>query len=131
MMTDPIADLLNRIRNALMAGHETAQMPHSRIREEIVRILKDEGYLIGYSLVEHEPVGFIKVILKYQHDRSPTITRLKRISKPGRRVYTGKDEIPSVLGGLGITILSTSRGVMTGNAARDQGVGGEVLCEVY
>ncbi len=131
MMTDPIADLLNRIRNALMAGHETAQMPYSRIREEIVRILKDEGYLIGYSLVEHEPVGFIKVILKYQHDRSPTITRLKRISKPGRRVYTGKDEIPSVLGGLGITILSTSRGVMTGNAARDQGVGGEVLCEVY
>ena len=71
MMTDPIADLLNRIRNALMAGHETAQMPYSRIREEIVRILKDEGYLIGYSLVEHEPVGFIKVILKYQHDRFP------------------------------------------------------------
>lgn len=131
MMTDPIADLLNRIRNALMAGHETAEVPHSKIREEIVRILKNEGYLIGYSLVEQEPINQIRVILKYQPDRSPTISRLRRISKPGRRVYAGRNEIPSVLGGLGINIVSTSRGVMTGRAARDQGVGGEILCEVY
>ena len=131
MMTDPIADLLNRIRNALMAGHEKAEVPHSKIREEIVRILKDEGYVIGYSMVEQEPQNRIRVILKYQPDRSPTITRLRRISKPGRRVYAGRNEIPSVLGGLGINIVSTSRGVMTGRAARDQGVGGEILCEVY
>lgn len=131
MMTDPIADLLNRIRNALMAGHERADVPHSKIREEIVRILKNEGYLVGYSLVEQEPINQIRVILKYQPDRSPTIRRLRRISKPGRRVYAGSNEIPSVLGGLGINIVSTSRGVMTGSTARDQGVGGEILCEVY
>ena len=130
-MTDPIADLLSRIRNALMAGHETAEVPHSKIREELVRILKDEGYVIGYSLVEQEPINRIRVILKYQPDRSPTIKRLRRISKPGRRVYAGRNEIPSVLGGLGINIVTTSRGVMTGSAARDQGVGGEILCEVY
>ena len=131
MMTDPIADLLTRIRNALMSGHETTEMPYSKIREEIVRIMKKEGYLVGYTLVEEKPVSRIKVLLKYQSDRSPTITKLSRVSKPGRRVYAGKDEIPAVLGGLGITILSTSRGVMTGKTARDKGVGGEILCEVY
>ncbi len=131
MMTDPIADLLTRIRNALMSGHETTEMPYSKIREEIVRIMKEEGYLVGYTLVEEKPVSRIKVLLKYQRDRSPTITKLSRVSKPGRRVYAGKDEIPAVLGGLGITILSTSRGVMTGKTARDKGVGGEILCEVY
>ena len=131
MMTDPIADLLTRIRNALMSGHETAEMPYSKILEEIVRIMKEEGYLVGYTLVEEKPVNRIKVLLKYQRDRSPTITKLSRVSKPGRRVYAGKDEIPAVLGGLGITILSTSRGVMTGKTARDKGVGGEILCEVY
>ena len=131
MMTDPIADLLTRIRNALMAAHETAEIPHSKIREEIVRIMKEEGYLVGYTLVEEKPVSRIKVLLKYQRDRSPAITKLSRVSKPGRRVYAGKDEIPAVLGGLGITILSTSSGVMTGKAARDKGVGGEILCEVY
>ena len=131
MMTDPIADLLTRIRNALMSGHETTEMPYSKIREEIVRIMKEEGYLVGYTLVEEKPVSRIKVLLKYQRNRSPTITKLSRVSKPGRRVYAGKDEIPAVLGGLGITILSTSRGVMTGKTARDKGVGGEILCEVY
>ena len=131
MMTDPIADLLTRIRNALMSGHETTEMPYSKIREEIVRIMKEEGYLVGYTLVEEKPVSRIKVLLKYQRDRSPTITKLSRVSKPGRRIYAGKDEIPAVLGGLGITILSTSRGVMTGKTARDKGVGGEILCEVY
>ena len=131
MMTDPIADLLTRIRNALMSGHETTEMPYSKILEEIVRIMKEEGYLIGYTLVEEKPVNRMKVLLKYQRDRSPTITKLSRVSKPGRRIYAGKDEIPAVLGGLGITILSTSRGVMTGKTARDKGVGGEILCEVY
>ena len=131
MMTDPIADLLTRIRNALMAGHETAEIPHSKIREEIVRIMKEEGYLVGYTLVEEKPVRRIKVLLKYQRNRSPAITKLSRVSKPGRRVYAGKDEIPAVLEGLGITILSTSRGLMTGKAAREKGVGGEILCEVY
>ena len=131
MMTDPIADLLTRIRNALMSGHETTEMPYSKIREEIVRIMKKEGYLVGYTLVEEKPVSRIKVLLKYQRDRSPTITKLSRVSKPGRRVYAGKDEIPVVLGGLGITILSTSKGVMTGKTARDKGIGGEILCEVY
>ena len=131
MMTDPIADLLTRIRNALMSGHETTEMPYSKIREAIVRIMKEEGYLVGYTLVEEKPVSRIKVLLKYQRDRSPTITKLSRVSKPGRRIYAGKDEIPAVLGGLGITILSTSRGVMTGKTARDKGVGGEILCEVY
>ncbi len=131
MMTDPIADLLTRLRNALMAGHEITEMPYSKIREEIVRIMKEEGYLVGYTLIEDKPVGRIKVLLKYQRDRSPAITKISRVSKPGRRVYAGKDEIPSVLGGLGITILSTSRGLMTGKAARGKGVGGEILCEVY
>ena len=131
MMTDPIADLLTRLRNALMAGHEIAEMPYSKIREEMVRIMKEEGYLVGYTLVEDKPVGRIKVLLKYQRDRSPAITKISRVSKPGRRVYAGKDEIPSVLGGLGITILSTSSGLMTGKTARGKGVGGEILCEVY
>ena len=130
-MTDPIADLLTRLRNALMAGHEITEMPYSKIREEIVRIMKEEGYLVGYTLIEDKPVGRIKVLLKYQPDRSPAITKISRVSKPGRRVYAGKDEIPSVLGGLGITILSTSSGLMTGKAARSKGVGGEILCEVY
>ena len=131
MMTDPIADLLTRLRNALMAGHEIAEMPYSKIREQMVRIMKEEGYLVGYTLVEDKPVGRIKVLLKYQRDRSPAITKISRVSKPGRRVYAGKDEIPSVLGGLGITILSTSSGLMTGKSARSKGVGGEILCEVY
>ena len=131
MMTDPIADLLNRIRNALMARHKTTEVPYSKIREEIVRILKEEGYLLGYTLVEQQPVNLIRVILKYQHDSSPVITKLRRISKPGRRVYEGCSGIPSVLGGMGINIVSTSKGVMTGKAARDQGFGGEILCEIY
>ena len=131
MMTDPIADLLTRIRNALMAAHETTEIPYSKIREEVVRIMKEEGYLVGYTLVEEKPVSRIKVLLKYQPDRSPAITKLQRVSKPGRRVYAGKDEIPAVLGGMGITILSTSSGVMTGKAAQGKGVGGEILCEVY
>ena len=132
MTTDPIADMLTRIRNGLMADHDSVEIPHSRIREELSRILKEQGYVSGYSVVEGEPSSTIKVILKYEgSNRDPIIQRLRRISKPGRRVYVGSNEIPSVLGGLGITVLSTSSGVMTGSEARKAGVGGEILCEVY
>ena len=132
MTTDPIADMLTRIRNGLMAAHDSVEIPHSRIREELSRILKEQGYVSGYSVVEGEPSSTIKVILKYEgSNRDPIIQRLRRISKPGRRVYVGSNEIPSVLGGLGITVLSTSSGVMTGSEARKAGVGGEILCEVY
>ena len=129
---DPIADMLTRIRNGLMADHDSVEIPHSRIREELSRILKEQGYVSGYSVVEGEPSSTIKVILKYEgSNRDPIIQSLRRISKPGRRVYVGSNEIPSVLGGLGITVLSTSSGVMTGSEARKAGVGGEILCEVY
>ncbi len=132
MTTDPIADMLTRIRNGLMADHDSVEIPHSRIREELSRILKEQGYVSGYSVVEGEPSSTIKVILKYEgSNRDPIIQSLRRISKPGRRVYVGSNEIPSVLGGLGITVLSTSSGVMTGSEARKAGVGGEILCEVY
>ena len=132
MTTDPIADMLTRIRNGLMADHDSVEIPHSRIREELSRILKEQGYVSGYSVVEGEPSSTIKVILKYEgSNRDPIIQSLRRISKPGRRVYVGSNEIPSVLGGLGITVLSTSSGVLTGSEARKAGVGGEILCEVY
>ena len=132
MTTDPIADMLTRIRNGLMADHDSVEIPHSRIREELSRILKEQGYVSGYSVVEGEPSSTIKVILKYEgSNRDPIIQSLRRISKPGRRVYVGSNEIPSVLGGLGITVLSTSSGVMTGSEARKAGAGGEILCEVY
>lgn len=131
MTTDPIADMLTRIRNGLMADHDSVEIPHSRIREELSRILKEQGYVSGYSVVEGKPSSAIKVILKYEgSNRDPIIQSLRRISKPGRRVYVGSNEIPSVLGGLGITVLSTSSGVMTGSEARKAGVGGELLCEV-
>jgi small subunit ribosomal protein S8 len=132
MTTDPIADMLTRIRNGLMAEHNSVEIPHSRIREELSRILKEQGYVSGYSVAEGKPSSTIKVILKYEGpNREPIIQSLRRISKPGRRVYVGSGEIPFVLGGLGITVLSTSNGVMTGSEARKAGVGGEILCEVY
>ena len=131
-MTDPIADLLTRIRNAQMALHETLEIPHSRMKESIVRVLADEGYIAGYKIDETNPAfKTISVALKYMDDRAPVIRRMTRVSKPGRRVYVGKNDIPQVLGGLGINILSTSKGVMSGQSARQEGVGGEVLCEIY
>ncbi len=130
-MTDPIADLLTRIRNAQLASHDSIAMPHSRTREAIVRILRDEGYLGGFHVSEGEPFHQLQLELKYQKGRVPVIRVLRRVSKPGRRVYAGKDEIPEVLGGLGINILSTSRGIMTGRQARSKGIGGEILCEIY
>lgn len=130
-MTDPIADLLTRIRNALQAKHADVEVPASQMKLEIVRILRDEGYIESFEAREDELQGTINIRLKYLGDGSKTITGLQRVSRPGRRIYCGKDEIPKVLNGLGITIMSTSKGVMTGQACRLKGVGGEVLCAVW
>ncbi|RUM88430.1 MAG: 30S ribosomal protein S8 [Thermodesulfatator sp.] len=131
MMTDPIADMLARIRNALMARHKTVEIPASRIKREIARILKEEGYIEDYEFVAEGPQGKIVITLKYDEDRRPVIAGLKRVSKPGRRVYAGVKKLPRVLGGLGIAIISTSQGIMTDHEARRRGVGGEILCEVW
>ncbi len=130
-MTDPIADLLTRVRNAQMAGHESVEIPYSRIKHDIAKILVEEGYLSGLKVNEKKPYNTLTVLLKYLGQRQPAIQDLSRISRPGCRIYAGKDEIPSVLGGLGITIVSTSKGVLTGKKAREAGVGGEVICRVY
>ena len=130
-MTDPIADLLTRIRNSQMAKEETVEMPFSKAKVEIVKILEEEGYIFGHTVSHTKPFSTLTVHLKYQAQKEPIIRCLKRVSKPGRRVYTGKGDIPVVLGGLGINILSTSKGVLTGKKAREVGVGGEILCEIY
>ena len=131
MLTDPIADMLTRIRNANRALHESASMPTSRMKEEIARILKEEGYIKDYRVVEAEPVSTLVVELKFAKDRRRVITDLKRVSKPGRRVYAGKDRLPRVLGGLGTAIMSTSTGVITQRQAAERGVGGEVIAFVW
>ena len=135
-VSDPIADMLTRIRNAVMAGHNMVAMPNSKMKSAIAKILKDEGYISGYEVVDGEVPGHkvLRIRLKYvgeRRERHPVITGLERISRPGRRVYTGKREIPWVLSGLGISILSTPKGVMTGQRARQLGVGGEVICKVW
>ncbi len=129
-MTDPVADLLTRIRNASKARHETVDVPSSRLKLEIVRILKEEGYIANFSLAEDDKQGMIRILLRYAAGKSPVITTLDRVSRPGCRVYSGKGEIPSVLGGMGICIVSTSQGVLTGKQAREKGLGGEVLCAI-
>lgn len=129
--TDPIADMLTRIRNANKALHSHAEMPSSRLKVELARILKDEGYIAGYALRRGESYDTLVVDLKYTEDRRRVITQLKRISKPGRRIYARKDSMPKVLGGLGIAVLSTSRGVMTAREAQRLGIGGEVICFVW
>lgn len=131
VMTDPIADMLTRIRNALVAKHEEVQVPASNIKKAIADILTEEGYIKGYTVIEDGKQGILNINLKYASNNERVITGLKRISKPGMRVYARKDEIPKVLGGLGIAIISTSKGVMTDNEARKQGVGGEVLCYIW
>lgn len=130
-MTDPIADLLTRIRNALMVGHAATEVPYSGLKAEIVGILAKEGYISGYKVNQKKPFSTLSIQLKYGSEQEPAIRSLRRISKPGRRVYTSKDDIPLVLGGLGINILSTSKGILTGKNAKEQGIGGEILCEVY
>jgi small subunit ribosomal protein S8 len=133
MLTDPVADMLTRIRNANKAMHDTAEMPTSRLKAEIARLLKEEGYITDYRVEKREGVPFdtLVVELKYGRNRERVISGLKRVSKPGRRRYAGKTGIPRVLGGLGTTIVSTSRGVMTSRSAEQQGVGGEVICHVW
>ena len=131
MMTDPIADMLTRIRNGLQARHATVEMPASKMKTAIAEVLKDEGYIKGYSNVGEGPTRALKVELRYVGKNEPVLSGLKRISKPGLRVYTGATEIPRVYGGLGVAIVSTSRGVMSGAQARKQGIGGEVICHVW
>ena len=131
MQTDPIADMLTRIRNANKAMHERAEMPTSRLKEEIARILKEEGYISGYKVEKGESYDSLVVELKFGKNRERVITDLKRISKPGRRVYARKDRLPRVLGGMGTAILSTSKGVVTSRTAAEQGIGGEVVCFVW
>jgi small subunit ribosomal protein S8 len=137
-MTDPISDMLTRLRNAVSAKHSRVDMPASKLKAEIARILQDEGYIQGFRIVEEpseksgkQPRQVIRVFLKYGPHGERVMTGLERISRPGRRVYLGAEDVPNVLGGLGTSILTTSRGVMTGRAARKAGVGGEVLCNVW
>jgi small subunit ribosomal protein S8 len=134
MISDPIADMLTRIRNALMAGKPVVDIPRSKIKIEIARILKEEGYIEDYEIVEEQPVSFIRLKLKYygpRRTRRPVITNISRISKPGRRVYRSRRELPRVLSGTGIAIMTTPKGVMTAQQARRERVGGEVLCYVW
>lgn len=128
--TDPIADMLTRIRNGLHARHQRADMPASKLKIEVARILKEEGYIVNFKVAEEGKKRVLKVFLRYDTDGESVITNIDRVSKPGRRVYIGATEIPKVLGGLGINILTTPRGVMTGKTARKSRVGGELLCTV-
>ena len=130
-MTDPIADLLTRIRNGLIANHTHVDAPKSKLKLAIVQILKDEGYLGDFTVLDEGPQGTLRVQLKYTADGGRVITGLQRVSRPGRRVYCGKDEIPKVMGGMGVAILSTPRGIYAGATCRQLGVGGEVLCSVW
>jgi small subunit ribosomal protein S8 len=131
VLTDPIADMLTRIRNANKALQETAAMPNSRLKEEIARLLQEEGYIRGYRIEKGETHDSLVVELKYGRGRERVITNLKRVSKPGRRIYARKDRMPRVLGGMGTAILSTSSGVMTSRTAAERGIGGEVICFVW
>ena len=137
-MTDPISDMLTRLRNAVSAKHARVDMPASKLKAEIARILQDEGYIQGFKLLDDAnggasagPVKTLRVFLKYGPHGEKLITGIERISRPGRRVYFGRDDVPEVLAGLGTSILTTSRGVMTGRAAVKAGVGGEVLCNIW
>jgi small subunit ribosomal protein S8 len=131
MTSDPIADMLTRVRNALSAHHPKVDVPASKVKTEIARILKEEGYIANYKVAEEGVKKVIKIYLKYGSDNLPVISGIERVSRPGCRNYAGKNEIPQVQGGLGISILTTARGVMTGRTARKDSVGGEVMCRVW
>lgn len=130
-MTDPVADMLTRIRNANHAGHEKVDIPASKLKSNIANILKKENFIKGSKFIEDHKQGIIRVYLKYGQKRERVLTNLKRMSKPGKRLYVDKDNIPKVLGGLGIAIISTSKGVMTDKESRKLGLGGEVICYVW
>lgn len=129
--SDPIADMLTRVRNALIARHQKVDVPASKLKAEIARILREEGYIVNFKLAEEGAQKTIKIYLKYTATNQPAMTHIERLSRPGCRVYVSSSDIPRVLGGLGINILTTPKGVMTGRAARKEGVGGELLCQVY
>ena len=131
MMTDPIADMLTRIRNGNNAKHDSVDVPASNIKKQLAQILLDEGFVKGYDVIDDGKQGIIRVDLKYGAHNEKVISGIKRISKPGLRVYVKSDEVPRVLGGLGIAVLSTSRGIMTDKNARKEGIGGEVICYVW
>jgi small subunit ribosomal protein S8 len=135
-VNDPIADMLTRIRNSTMAGHQLVSLPSSKVKVAIAKILKEEGFITSFEMVDGKVVGqkVLRIRLKYvgeRRERKPVITGLERVSRPGRRVYTGKQEIPWVLSGMGVAIISTPKGVMTGQRARQLGVGGEILCKIW
>ncbi|MBE2201003.1 MAG: 30S ribosomal protein S8 [Anaerolinea sp.] len=133
-MSDPIADMLTRVRNAMQRQHPTVSMPHSSIKEAIAQVLQEEGYIDGYEVLPEQPRSVLQIDLKYvggRRERRSVIAGLERISRPGRRVYVAKDEIPWVLSGMGTAVLTTSKGIMTGQKARQLGVGGELICKVW
>ena len=131
MMTDPIADMLTRVRNACRAGHRKVDIPSSRMKRDIARILKESGFVHNYAYIDDNRQGYLRLYLKYSPDEESAIQGLKRESRPGLRKYVGKDEIPRILNGLGVAILSTSKGILTDRTARREGVGGEVICSVW
>jgi small subunit ribosomal protein S8 len=131
MTSDPIADMLTRIRNAVAARHPKVDVPSSKLKQEIARILKDEGYIANFKLAEDGIQRSIRIYLKYTPGNVPVISNIERVSRPGCRVYVGSKEVPRVLGGLGINILTTPKGVMTGGSAKKENIGGEVLCRVW
>ena len=130
-MTDPIADMLTRIRNGIQSRHDRVELPSSKLKVEIARILKSEGFISNYKVADDKVQSTLRIYLKYSEDGEPVIHGIERISRPGRRVYRNKQEIPRVLGGLGLAIVSTSKGVLSGAEAVKNGVGGEVLCQVW
>lgn len=131
MMTDPVADMLTRIRNGLLARHDRVRIPASNTKREIARILRDEGYVKAYQQLEEGPQGEIEVELKYLDGDGSAITGIQRVSSPGRRVYCGRNTLPRIYNGLGVAIISTSRGILTDRQCREHGIGGEVLCKVW
>lgn len=131
MNTDPIADMLTRIRNANMVSHETVEMPSSKLKVELAKLLKDEGYIIDYSTKTEGKFSFLTIVLKYDEKHKPVISNLKRMSKPGLRSYCKSKNLPQVFGGLGVAIISTSKGLMTDRKARKEKLGGEILCYVW
>ena len=131
MTSDPIADMLTRVRNAIAARHPKVDVPASKVKAEIARILKEEGYITNFKVAEEGAKKTIKIYLKYGTTNSPVISAIERVSRPGCRVYVGQSDIPRVLGGMGINILTTPRGVMTGRHAHKEGIGGELLCQIW